>query len=167
MDFQDDEVERAKHFQRAVVQETLVRLMAKGAEAAGIIGQLCTRLRDHIQSVARTLKPVAKAACMEVDHGCQMIQMLVGIAPPDQKVMSSLMSNKVGAKMNFKLGILQNPYWCDLEKKCQGLASALMSLKPEVDKAEAEASCMPLDDLVGRVVPRLPIWRDSLRPGAC
>eukprot|EP00971_Amphidinium_carterae_P305924 6079406-Amphidinium_carterae.1 len=84
---------------------------------------------------------------------------------PETEVINSLLHSKEGPQQVLAHTFHRSVYWKSKERRCRELCVATKSLKPEVTAAERRVHNMGMEELVGKILPRMRTWQEGLLPG--
>ena len=163
-----DEVEKAKLYQK-LVTDAYVRLIHRGAEAMPMITELSKALMEMLDEVKASgkLGMVGSAALQESRQITTVMMMLAGNVKPCSRTIDGVWQARAsaGTSMTQKLrnALAHSAFWREKEKKARSYAVAAQTLQPEIDKLDLANTTF--DELVTRVVPRIPVWEEGLLPG--
>eukprot|EP00971_Amphidinium_carterae_P332858 6467234-Amphidinium_carterae.3 len=158
------ESERCKLMQKLFVHDSMVRILARGAEGMDTLklmsASTATLMREMLQ--LRSNPIVLEAACREVLEVAEFLHMIAGGRVPDPLVISSVMNGKAGVRVLIRNTVSQSNYWREWEAKARHQAAAMVTLMPEIEAALVELPKLSTQDMLHRIAPRLVVWSDDV-----
>ena len=158
-------VDKARAFQRCVVHETVIRLVAKGEASAATLSTL-TKLLAETLSSSRT-SPIMDAAITEVMDVAAFVRALVDpgavISLAD---INKICLAKTGIRQLICQAATQQAHFKKQLVQLRQCVTSLGVLKPELDDTLKKLNAEPSTAVIVAALNRIPVWQDSLRPGA-
>eukprot|EP00971_Amphidinium_carterae_P349464 6491031-Amphidinium_carterae.2 len=169
MDGMQNEVEAWRLLLKSIVNDTLVRLLSKGAEARPAMALLSFELTKVLDVWKGSINSasLAHTAHQEAVDIVLFTRMLAEDLPPDHARLQSCMNATQGSKQSLKNAVVGNRHWKDMEAKLRRSAVNMAALNPELQQATQMLADMEGFDTesLSKVCCRVPVWRDALPRG--
>ena len=161
---------RAKLFQRLVVCESYVRVVALGKDGVAAMGAMTESVLELVTEIERSCesdsREMLEAACQEVTAVTKCMRMLLLLETADGGIIDDVMSARSGTKQMVRNAWVRQPIYREGERKARELCVANLTLLPELqagqkelEKGEVElARCVALSK-------RVAVWREGLLEG--
>eukprot|EP00971_Amphidinium_carterae_P023218 458114-Amphidinium_carterae.3 len=170
MDDMQNEVESWRLVLKSVVNDTLVRLISKGAESRSAMALLAYELSKQLADwkAAITSASLAHTAHQELEDIVMFVRMLAEDLPPEHRRLHTCMTANQGNKQVLKNAVIGNKHWKDMEAKLRRSASNMAAMTPELEQARNILTTMQGFDVkeLQKVSARVPVWRDALPRGS-
>ena len=166
IDFGEDDAEHARSFQRSVVHETVLPLLAKGPPALGVIAALAQVLYEpllEIEDVSEFLEKVVT----DVQSILACILTLSGKMVRSADVDKVMGARTPGVLLRVAQAINAAPCWSGKYSTYLRLATATQQhgplLQATIEQLKQEN---PEMSVISDAVHKLPCWRDALAAGS-
>ena len=147
------------------VAETCLPLITTGKPTSGRLHSWASALVNEFQSLSVSC-PILQAAKSEIVSMASSLKIVTGGAEDSIEPLNVVMSSKAGSKATLKTALMQSSYYRAEVSELRSTWSSWLSLKPEIQKAEAGLRGDLAWDHVKPTVKALLTWRNSLRAGA-
>ena len=161
-----------KLYRKLVINHSFVRVLCRGKDGSGTIALMARGVTLMIQKLlAGTVSDVQHTALTEILEIARFFSMLLELEAPDAKLLESVCNMSAADKQTnlSARGLIRNAiakciFWRGKETRAREVASAVISLKPELDKFGTELPGMTLAE-VAKACMRFPVWIDGLPRG--
>ena len=165
-------VDRARAVQKAMFDQSLVVMVARGASFMESVEVFTERMLQHVAELrsSQSFDDFSESVLHDFELAGGALRALKGSSklPKDVQAVQTVMSSKSGALLLTAQAIDGCPAWKQLHMSFTKIQSALCEFSPEIDShktALQEEECT-LEKLE-HAAKRLSVWRDSLPPGLC
>ena len=163
-------MERAKLFQRMVVNESYVRVVALGQDGAAALSAMTEAVLQLVATIEASCddesREMLEVACQEVRIVTRCLRMLLGLEPAETAVLDDVYSSKQGCKQGVKNAVLRQSFYRAGETKAREVCVANLTLLPELQRVQKELTTefVGLDRCVA-ISKRLAVWKEGLLEG--
>ena len=170
-----DAMEMMKLFRRLVVNHAILRVLCRGQEGSAVLAWMAQGLLNLLGKVSKQQSSdVQQAAFSELQELAEALMMLMELKTPQASSLEMLSSAgaaevsddqaNLSARGLICNAIAKSQYWRARESRAREVASALISLKPEIDVFTRELPDLSLSKLAKACL-RFPVWVDGLPSG--
>eukprot|EP00971_Amphidinium_carterae_P075182 1486105-Amphidinium_carterae.8 len=156
--------EKASLLQHAVVEHTLVPMLASAAKS--LVSEFCR----HVLAVLTTVEipDVIARAVESVQDVCKyVLQLSSPTEVPDTELLHSMQQAKTGVKLTIRRAVLQCASYAQAEKSAHETQYARKTFLPQVTQYTAKLEAEPSHEVIQDVIAKLPLWDDRLPEGYC
>ena len=171
-DIPAEEIQQAKNFTKVAVNESLLKVLARGANGKAMAELLCRRLYDLLDPLlgAEQMKgDIMRLACGEVRDVCALVLLMCGTAFPDAQAILERAGRFKTSCLAVAQQLPQVPHWRSAEVRCRELAVAQASFLPEMETAKQKLATEDSEfdlEYMSRIVNRFVVWEEGLGKGA-